>query len=157
MKGLLAVATAGLLLAACGDEDSGPSKAEYIERADAVCAKIDPKVDAALRSARANDDDPAIAQRGLQEALPHERQMLADLRALEKPDGDAEKIDRIWDARQKGVDAAQAASRDPDAALAFITLEGDGDKVFNEYLAFAGEYGLVQCGESRPTLNGQPA
>ena len=156
MRAVLAVAAAGLVLVACGAEDSGPSKAEYIERADAICAKIDPKVDAALLVA-IDEDDPSEAQGALEAALPLERQMLVELRALEKPDEGADEIDRIWAARQKVVDAAQAASRDPDAALAFIAREGDGDKLFNEqYLVVAGEYGMVMCGESRPTLNGQP-
>ena len=156
MKTILAVAMAGLVLVACGDEDSGPTKAEYIEKADAVCTKVDPTVDAALARAARDRDNPEVAQTGLKDAIPRERQMLTELRELETPEGDEEAIDRIYAARQTAVDAAEAASSDPDASLAFITREGEGDKLFNEYLALAGEYGLVFCAQARSTLNGQP-
>jgi hypothetical protein len=156
MKTVLAIAIAALFatgLVACGGDDDGPSKTAYIEKADALCAATDLKIDAALRF----DAEPSAQQAAaaLRTVLPEERKLLSDLRALEKPKADETEIDRIYDAWERANDALEAASKDPRAALEFISV-GENEGAFGEPRRLAQTYEMVNCGESTPTLGGQP-
>jgi hypothetical protein len=141
-------------LAACGDDDEGPSKAEYIEKADAVCAAADPKLDEIWRKG-GPEPSPKQAQAVLQELAPEERKLLAELRALEKPEGDQDEIDRIWAARERGVEELEAAARSPASAAAFVESdpggEGEGQEGgYDEAARLASVYGMVDCEATTP-------
>ena len=150
---LAAVAAASLVtgLAACGDDDEGPSKSEYVAQADAVCAAADVKLDAIFRSELGGKPNPKQAQAGLRAMLPEERKLLSELRALETPEGDRDEIDRIWAARQRAVDGLEAAARSPASAIAYVADEEDeGERGFAEASRLASEYGLVDCEATHP-------
>jgi len=71
----------GLILGGCGeDEPSGPTKAQFVQRADAACDKWDAKIDRAEA-----DEELATLIDGL----------LDELGSLPTPEGDAEQVDRI--------------------------------------------------------------
>ena len=139
-------------LAACGDDDEGPSKAEYIEKADAVCAAADVKFDDIYRAQLQDQSNPKRAQAGLRALLPEERKLLSELRALEKPADDRDEIDRIYAARERAVDAMEAAARSPESALAYVQAEVDaeGEGGFAEASRLASEYGMVDCEATHP-------
>jgi hypothetical protein len=147
-RAALAAVLAAAALAGCGgDDDEGPSKAEYVEKADAVCAKTDVKIDDVVRSV-GRDPNSAQAQSGLRAILPLERSLLTELRALEKPAADEDEIDRIWDARERAVDELEAASRAPGTSLTYV--ETDETPAFEETARLASEYGMVDCEATVP-------
>ena len=134
-------------LAACGDDDEGPTKAEYIENADVVCAEADVKVDDIFRAKLNDETDPKKLQEGIKALLPEERKLLSELRALEKPEGEQDEIDRIWAARERAVDGLEAAGRTPAGASAYDASEPEG---WDEAARLASEYGMVDCEATQP-------
>lgn len=88
----VAIATAAVLIAssgsACGGDDDGLSKSEYLRRGNAICAKINPTVP----------------------DLPNIKNQLAQLRDLPAPEGDEEDVERIFDAADE---ALRRAEEDP--------------------------------------------
>ena len=147
MKKLIAVLIVCLVplgLVACGDdEDKGPSKADYIEKADAICARSDKETDAIFEQAFEDPQKPTPdeAQAALDEALPVVEKDLKELEALEPPKDDKETTDAIWTAIDAGVKTLKEASADPNASLVALTSEpfAPGDKL-------AGDYGMKDCG-----------
>ena len=148
MKKLVAallVALVPLTLAACGgDDDEGPSKTEYIEKADALCRSSDAKTNAIFQEAFADpqNPEPEEAQAAIQEALPDVKNTLEELKALEKPKDDEEEIDKIWAAADEGVKTLEEASADPADSLASLLAEP-----FAESERLAGAYGMKDCAE----------
>jgi predicted small lipoprotein YifL len=142
----LIVALVPLALAACGgDEDKGPSKADYIEKADAICARSDKETNAIFEAGITDpqDPDPDEAQAAIQEALPIVKKDLAEVKALEKPKGDEEQIDAIWAAVDTGVSNLEVAGADPDTAAAAL-----GTEPFAESEKLADAYGMKACGSA---------
>lgn len=146
MKRLLAVLIVALVplgLAACGDDDDGPSKADYIEKADAICARSDKETDAIFDAGFEDpaDPQPEEAQEALKAALPVVKEDLEELKALEKPKDDEDEIDAIWTAIEEGITTLEEASADPDQSLVALTSEpfAPGEKL-------AGDYGMEDCG-----------
>jgi hypothetical protein len=76
----------------------GVTKAEYIERADDVCAEAQPAIDAAERAAEeaANEGDLETAADRFAEGLAESEREIAELRALEVPAGSEETLDRMY-------------------------------------------------------------
>ena len=81
--------------------------------------------------------------------MPEERKLLAELLALEKPEGDQDEIDRIWAARKRGVDALEEAARSPESALAYLAVD-DAPEGFDESEQLASVYGMVNCSAAHP-------
>ena len=145
----LIVCLVPLALAACGgdDEDKGPSKADYIKKADAICARSDKEIDA-LFSQTFEDPQaptPEEAQAALEEGIPVVKKDLAELKALEPPEDDKDEVAAIWTAIDEGIATLEEASADPDTSLAALTSEpfAAGEKL-------AGDYGMhsTGCGPS---------
>jgi hypothetical protein len=130
-------------LAACGDDDDGPSKADYIEEADAICARSDKETQAIFDAAFEDPQDPQPeeAQEALKSALPVVKEDLEELKALEKPKDDEDEIDAIWTAIDEGIATLEEASADPETSLTALTSEpfAAGEKL-------AGDYGMDDCG-----------
>lgn len=150
MKKLVATLTLVLVpfaLAACGgDDDEGTSKDDYIAKADAICARSDAETDKVFEAAFENPQNPQPdeAQAAIQEALPGVKTALQQLRALEKPEDDADRIDAIWTAADEGVATLEEASADPAASLAALSADpfGPSEKL-------AGAYGMKDCGPAQ--------
>jgi hypothetical protein len=134
-------------LSACGGTE-GPSKAEYIEKADRVCAAADPKLDAIWRS-QGSKPTPKQTQTALRALVPEERKLLSELRALEAPDNDRDEIDRIYAARQRAVDELETAARTPASAFSYVEAAEDPPG-FQETLRLASVYGMAACSLTQP-------
>lgn len=142
LAALLILVLVPLALAACGGDD-GPSKEDYIADADEICARSDKETDAVFEQAFENPQEPkpAEAQAALEEALPIVKKDLTELKGLEKPEGDEDEIDAIWEAIDTGIKTLEEASADPNASLVALTSEpfAAGEKL-------AGDYGMKECG-----------
>ncbi|MFA4928386.1 MAG: hypothetical protein WC558_07710 [Patulibacter sp.] len=135
---------AALALAGCGgSDDEGPTKAEYIAKADAICKTEGEK------SQKAATD--AVVALGTEDPTPEQLQVIAtstiipglekqvgDLKALDKPKDDEEEIDAIYAALDTAINAGK---EDPS------TLTGAaGANPFDDANKKAVAYGLKECG-----------
>ncbi|HEX8066740.1 MAG TPA: hypothetical protein VF520_09465 [Thermoleophilaceae bacterium] len=146
MKGLLAAVLAGSLalgLVACGGDD-GVSKADYIEKADAICAQGDKENQAIVEKSFEDQQDPQPeeAQSAIREVVPLQKARLAKLRELEKPDGDESKLDAIYTAVQAGIASLEQAGQDPTASLAILKSQRGP---FDAADRLAKDYGFKDC------------
>ena len=138
--GLLACGT--LLAAGCGGDDEGipsgdVSKAEYISRADAICAKGDAEISAAAEQ-RFGDKPPSNDQVSAfieDTVVPNIQGQLDRLRELEAPEADLDQVEQIYDTAQENLDVLAEAPED------FVDEEP-----FAEANKLARGYGLRQCG-----------
>jgi hypothetical protein len=88
---LILTIVASLALAACGSSDDKPTKAEYIEKADAVCKKYDDAIQAEGEKALAGNKNPTqaeIQQLQKQIVVPQLEKDSDELQALDRPEGD---------------------------------------------------------------------
>ena len=149
LAGLLTGAAA--LAVGCGGGDEGVptgdiSKAQYVERADRICAAGDRRLDAAadryfgeqLGLTQAEDPSEEQLATFIEETLiPNIQGQLDDLRELEAPEAGADQIDEIYEVAQEELDEVA----DDPGALA----DEDADP-FKEANKLAHAYGLEACG-----------
>ena len=155
--GILAIPllVSGLLAAGCGgggDDSSntssastttGPlSKAEYIAKADQVCAQGTLVVGQAGREQFGSSQPTReqAVQFGQDTVVPSLENTLTKLRALQPPAGDQAKTTAIYDALEQGVTKLKA---DPNLFVA----SGSGG-AFDQANRLAQAYGFKQCGQS---------
>jgi hypothetical protein len=134
-----------LVLAGCGgSDDSGPTKAEYITKADAVCKAGDDAGEKATTAAvtALGTESPTPEQLttiASSIVLPQLETQVASLKALEKPKDDADAIDAIYSELDKGIAAAKA---DPSV---LASSEG-GSNPFAGANEKAKAFGFKECG-----------
>jgi hypothetical protein len=132
-----------LALAACGDDDKGPSKSEFIEKADTICAKSDKDTNAIFEEGFEDPQKPKPeeAQAAIKKTLPILKENLDELKDLERPKDDDEEIETIFASVETGVESLEKASASPDASLAALLSEpfAQADKL-------AKDYGMKDCG-----------
>ncbi|HXR30553.1 MAG TPA: hypothetical protein VN752_05390 [Solirubrobacterales bacterium] len=154
MGAVLALATTIALISACGGEDSELTKAEFVERANAVCLQTRERIEAeftaygesraareAVRAQRAdelsaekaNEAAATVAERIL---IPAMRRQLEELRDVGLPGGDEKRAAALLDALEDGI--ARAEARPERAAR-------DGTEAFGELRRLADEYGIESC------------
>lgn len=127
-------------VAACGD--SPPSKSEYLADADKICKAGDKKSDEIGKDVQA--DSPATEKRAaLKEVGPVLNDTLSDLRGLDKPEGDGDELDKVYDAVEDGIKALDDASETPEKTEAL--LQGSADP-FEKADKLAKGYGFKECG-----------
>jgi predicted small secreted protein len=146
---IAAVAMAASLLAGCGgggeDSSSGKSisKEDFIAKADAICAKGTKRLQAAIFAALKNPRNLTKVSEAQQidivktAMVPNVSREAEELRALDVPEGDEEKIDAMIGALEEGVETAE---QDPQA------VTQSSDVVFGISSRIAAEYGLTACG-----------
>lgn len=141
--------------AGCGGDDAGGgsgelSKAEYIERADAICQELyerrDPLQAEAARAAQSGDSDRAAAT--LANAAEITDSRIAALEELAPPAGDEEEVDEVIvrgkEVASSGDAAAEAVRENDSKALAEASREGQvATARFNKA---AIDYGFFVCG-----------
>ena len=131
-------------LVACGGDDEGPSKAEFIEKADTICAKSDKDTNAIFEEAFEDPQKPKPdeAQAAIKKALPVVKENLEELKDLETPKDDEEDVETIWASVQTGIETLEEASASPDSSLAALLSEpfAQADKL-------AKDYGMKDCGQ----------
>jgi hypothetical protein len=136
----LAGAMGSLALAACGG-GGAPSKAEYIKKADAICAKGNQEAATAARSAlTSNNPSPEEAQAAVAKVVPVLKKHVAELKALKRPDGDKEQLNTLYAAVDKVVASYEEAAQDPTKAAALFKSD-----VNDEANKLAADYGMKEC------------
>lgn len=142
--GRIVVAVLLLALASCSE---GPSKEEFIEQADAICAEADAKTEGL--------DVPRTPQ-GLAEFVDRAQEisedLLADIRALEIPEEGRETIEQMLQKIEETIaflpDVQEAAESGDLRDIGRIGRRVQESAA--EANRLAQEYGLEQCGRSQP-------
>lgn len=149
------MAVLGTVLVACGGDDSTSetrtdtssntaiSKAEFVSKANAVCAAGTREVGKALAGIDPNTADTAeVVDLMVSTVLPAIKSQIADLRQLGYPEGDKDTLEGIYKDAEKAVDDAVAqAKADPET---FLNSESDPFEPINKRLA---DYGLTTCAQ----------
>jgi hypothetical protein len=136
----------GLFLGALGlvaCSDGAMSKEEYVEQANEICSEAE---------GRLGEIDPQSMEElreQVQEVEDTGREVLADLRELEPPEGDADRIDEMLGSFE-GVldripDILEAAEAEDLEELEQITTDVQED--VTNFQEIAREYGLDECAE----------
>jgi hypothetical protein len=130
------------LIAGCGgSSDDGPSKSEFLTKANAICTKGTEEINAAT-SEQFGPDGPTTEEDSAQfiteTVVPSIQSQVDQIKALDPPSGDEDQIAAITD----GAEAAIAqVNEDP-------SLASSGTSPFAESDKLATEYGLTECASS---------
>ncbi len=151
-RGTIAIAvalTVAALMAGCGGGDDSStttvsvSKAAFIKKVDAVCQKGTERMQRAILVFLKQHKDVQRPNKAQSEKLvgtaivPSVETELKELKALEAPEGDEERVDAIISALEEGLETAEG---NPEAVVA------SSDAVFGISGRLAGEYGAEVCG-----------
>ena len=126
--------------AGCGDS-KGPSKADYLAKAKAVCQRGNAALTAASQEAIAKVppgeklSGPAIEEFVRTTVVPTIRNQIKELRAIEAPKGEKVHVEEIYSELDKGLDELEKAP-------AKLT---DGSNVFATADGLAQKYGISVC------------
>jgi hypothetical protein len=141
----LAICLAGALLAAgCGGGggDDAPTKAEFIQQADAICKKAHDKFEKEFEQFQygSGNERPSNAQLekfAKTNLVPGTQGEIDDISALEPPSGDEAEVKAILDSVQGAVDKIKA---DPGILLPSVPEDplAKGHRL-------AKEYGMKEC------------
>jgi hypothetical protein len=146
----LSTALAALAVTTGGCGSSGPSKEEFIARADAICKRVDARERVAKR--KFWEEHPGVLRtRQFREeeegwrtdvveasVLPEVQEEAEELRKLPRPSGDEQRIHRIVLAMKQGVRAAE------DEPVALVGKDAVGPFFWN-VARMAHEYGFQEC------------
>ena len=144
---LPAVAAVLLLLASCGG-DSGPSKDEFIEEADAICAEGLEQTQRLVATSFSNPQLPTAEEvlALVQQLVALNRDTVAEVRSLEMPEGDEDEINALLDMADQALDEASTV-QDPRQAVAMVqSADTPQDPFYATNQAFA-RYGFDECSE----------
>ena len=144
---VIALAVVGV---ACGDDDpdqkaqagkEAPTKEAFIAAADEICASANEQIDPIFGALFTGEPDPAQVQESLGQVLTINEQTLEEVRALEVPAGDAERLEELWDLSEATFTDLRTKIATPDGAMEL--LQGDDPfEAVNEELA---GYGFADC------------
>ncbi len=133
------VAVAATPLAACSD---GP-KQEFVDAADDLCREADEAINE-IGFPRVDESVNDYVER----AQEITGELVADLRDLEPPEGDADRIDELIGGLERAAallePTARAALEDDTAALR--DLQQEAEQVTDEVTEIAESYGFEVCG-----------
>jgi hypothetical protein len=133
-----ALVVATLALAACGGSE-GPTKQDYVAAVNHQCARIAQQT-LDLANEHFGDLDGPPTDRQIQayteEAVVMQRDGLERLRDRAAPEGDAGRLDRIYDTWASALDAA---AEDIESA--------EARRQADDFRALASDYGLTKCSE----------
>ena len=133
--------TVAATAAGCGDD--GPSKAEFVKKADAICAKAskDTTAKAQQLTSGGRPDRAKLEQFINETALPGVKKEVDQIDKLDTPKGDEDKIKAITDEVRSAADKTKA---DPSALLS----SSDSTGPFAKADKLARDYGLKKCGSA---------
>jgi hypothetical protein len=137
-----------LMLPACGGDDGAPSKADFIEEADAICAEASEKSQQIALAGFENPENPTGAEvlAIFERIIPIQRRAVEDVRALEKPEGDADEIDAFLEQSEAALDDAAEISSPREAMAALESSDTPRDPFYEANRA-AKRYGFEDCAE----------
>lgn len=140
---LVAAALAtGLIAAGCGggDDDSSSdlTKAEFITKADAICAQGNKEIQQAFEAlGQGKPSQAQLDQIATDTLLPSVEKQVSQIRDLGIPKGEEDQVNAILDSAQSGIDKGKA---DPSS------LVSDQNDPFKEANQLAKQYGMTECG-----------
>jgi hypothetical protein len=145
---LLLAAVGAAVAAGCGedDDDAGLSKADYIAKANASCAKHEKRAGAAFpRIVGRGTPTAAEAQRFLSEAVvPALRDGVEERARIPAPEGDEERIRAINAAARKAVAGFEGIAADRSRSHALMI--GKAADPATEVDTLNRRYGVDKCG-----------
>jgi hypothetical protein len=127
------------LLVGCGGGEKHPTKADFVAKANAICATGNKQIDADLKAVGDNPSEQEMQDAIKTKLIPNVESQLDDIRDLGSPKGDEDKVKAIVDNAQS---AADKVKEDP----SLLTQEGADP--FEEANRLAGDYGLSECAAS---------
>lgn len=139
---ITAIAVAGT---GCGDDSGGssaPSKAAYIQQADAICREGNAQLHAAEARFFAKQSQPSAKQEqkySIEVFVPNIENQLATLRKLPAAKGDERRVNAVWDAAAAGLAELKA---DP------ASFGGTPPAGFRKAKQLATAYGFKVCGDT---------
>jgi len=126
-----------LALAACSDDDSGLTKAEFVDQANAICVRGDQEIGVAVGSVFGGDDvGPEQLQAALDTIVSVSRRQLEEITALDAPSSLDDEVKQMVAEGRSATDAAEAQG------LGFFETEDDPWQRTGE---LASELGLDAC------------
>jgi hypothetical protein len=137
-------------IAACGDDDSGPTP-DFTDVADDICLDTGRQ----LANARADADPPESSKEAtqlLETQLPIRRDELERLQALQAPPDLVSAWDQYLELKQNRIDSlddALAAAQDDDRK-AYVVAQTRAEKLSDNSRQVAEQIGLDTCGEVLP-------
>ena len=143
MTALVIATMAGGVAACGGDDDKGPSKDDYIADVDKICARSDAETNRLASEAFEDPEKPKPdeAQDFLKQGVPVVQEAVEDIKEVEKPKDDEEKLEEWIAATEAGVTTLEEASQSPETSLTALVGEP-----FAESEKIADEYGMKDCG-----------
>lgn len=152
---LLAVVLAiGVVIAGCGggsdngseSEGSTLTKAEFLKKGNAICAKGNKEIGEAIEEfgkehhfSRTKKPSPAELEEAAKQVLiPRIRKQIEGVRALGGPKGEEAEVESILAAAERALEEGEENPR-------LLVEEGEGP--FTEANKLSRRYGLVKCGE----------
>jgi hypothetical protein len=140
---LAAIATA-VLAAGCGggsdDETASPSvetssisRAEFVKRAEGICAKATRETEPVIEEGPSGDSGVEAIEAVF---LPGAEDVVAEVRELGAPSGDQAQVEKLLTALQEAVDELEAQ---PASSLEELAER------FHRFGTLAGNYGLQSC------------
>lgn len=135
------VSLAALALSACGG-NGALSKEEFIQQADAICEDIDEQI-----QALGEPQDPEDFEDLVEEGTEITNDGLEQLRALEPPAEDSDRINRMLDKIEEAIELLpeiQVALEDRDVE-ALQELQTQVQAAADEAQMVAEDYGFEQC------------
>jgi hypothetical protein len=142
---LLAVAAVALVAGGCGSKSGRLSKAAFVKRANAICAKYEQRVRSRMAGIPAGDEEQLASS--IEKVLPVIRKGNDELRSLKPPEGLQGHYDRwmkIADAEVAAASKLQSALRNSDRQAiqsAFAELQSkdvDQDRLARQELGLNG-------------------
>jgi hypothetical protein len=135
-----------LALVGCGGAKA-PSKAAYLKKVNAICARSNSEGVAATRGLARDPRHPTPreAQAILAKLDPVTRESVRRSRAVKPPKGDETKVKAIYDAADQGTAAYERASKSPNASLAILNTAGTPRDPYGRANRLAKAYGLTTC------------
>ena len=148
------LAALALGLGACGGDDDGgePSKADFIEQADAICVRVNETIGGIndeLRSVTGSTKEKlAKLEPILRRAVRLQEDAIEEFAALEPPPEDQDLIDRYLDAAEEQSDvlrdmAKTAGSGD---AREYASVARKLPELSHQRRELIADYGFEQCG-----------
>lgn len=122
------------------DEDSSPTRSAYLEQANGICSTLSDELEALAEEEFGDPTKPpseAARRSYLDQAQALTERRSTELRELERPPGDVQQLDRIYDALDRSN--RELAKRPVDAP------GGEPPEAVLRFQRLAREYGLDAC------------
>ena len=143
----LASALVGALLVGCGGS-SGPTKAAYIQKADAICARGDTQIQSVPKPQLTGGSAQIIKSLGdyVDKVLPYAQNVVTQLQALQRPAADQAVLKRYFTSLQDAVGKLRTLAAAARSGNAAAVQAGAKALSSTQPDTLARQYGFKRCG-----------